>query len=45
MDIRQLRAFHRVAAPGNSTRAAAELSHAQSPVAAQIQSPEVSLGG
>ncbi|WP_333773399.1 LysR family transcriptional regulator [Streptomyces sp. IBSBF 3136] len=45
MDIRQLRTFHRVAALGSFTRAAAELNYAQSSVTAQIQSLEVSLGG
>ncbi|MFF9409541.1 LysR family transcriptional regulator [Streptomyces anandii] len=44
MDIRQLRTFHRVAALGSFTRAAAELNYAQSSVTAQIKSLEVSLG-
>ncbi|WP_037802878.1 LysR family transcriptional regulator [Streptomyces sp. NRRL F-5135] len=44
MDIRQLRTFHRVAALGSVTRAAAELNYAQSSVTGQIKSLEVSLG-
>jgi len=44
MDIRQLRTFHRVAALGSFTRAAAELNYAQSSVTAQIKSLEVPLG-